>query len=66
MILKLKIKKNFLFLINKFYLNSFYLINGDWGLGIGDWGLGPIPNPQSPIPNPQSPIFNEKIVLLFY
>ena len=27
MILKLKIKKNFLFLINKFYLNSFYLIN---------------------------------------
>ena len=35
MILKLKIKKNFLFFNNKFYLNSFYLINGDWGLGIG-------------------------------
>jgi len=35
---------------------SYFLINGDWGLGIGDWGLGIGPNPQSPIPNPQSPI----------
>ena len=34
----------------------FYILNGDWGLGMGDWGLGIGPNPQSPIPNPQSPI----------
>jgi len=30
------------------YSNSYYLVNGDWGLGIGDWAQSPIPNPQSP------------------
>jgi len=36
-------------------MNSRYIKEGDWGLGIGDWA-----NPQSPIPNPPSPsTFNE-------
>jgi len=45
---------------NYFYWKNlfvkYYIVNGDWGLGIGDWGLGIGPNPQ--IPNPQSPIPN--------
>ena len=42
-------------------IETFYLLNGDWGLGIGDWGLGigywakstitktQFPNPKTPI-----------------
>jgi hypothetical protein len=41
----------------------FYILMGDWGLGIGDWGLGIGPNPQSPIPNPQ--IKNKKFSGIF-
>jgi len=32
---------------------NFFIIIGDWGLGIGYWAQSLIPNPQSPIPNPQ-------------
>jgi len=32
-----------------YILLFYYLVNGDWGLGIGDCGFGPIPNHQSTI-----------------
>ena len=35
---------------NNYFILSFFILIGDWGLGIGDWGLGIGPNPQSPIP----------------
>ena len=33
----------------------FYIINGDWGLGIGDWGFGSGPQPPTPNPHPPCP-----------
>jgi hypothetical protein len=41
---------------NIFSKNYYFILDGDWGLGIGDWGLGIGDWAQSPIPNPQSPI----------
>ena len=38
---------------NTFILLFYYILNGDWGLGVGGWG--PSPNPQPPTPNPQPP-----------
>jgi len=47
------IYKNISFKLSSIMINYlidhiiYYLLIGDWGLGIGDWA---IPNPQSPIP----------------
>jgi len=41
----------------KILLIIFYLLYGDWGLGIGDWGLGIGDWAQSPIPNPHTNLY---------
>ena len=51
------IYKNISFKLSSIMINYlidhiiYYLLIGDWGLGIGDWAQSPIPNPQSPLSN---------------
>ena len=62
-----------LYIFNLYILFIYFILNGDWGLGIGDWGLGigdwaqfPIPKPPSPKPKPQNKKDNYNLLILFF